>query len=355
MKIVVLAGGLSTERAVSLVTGTSVCRALRQNGHRAILVDLFLGLEEVPADMETLFDAPDGLCPDAKIEVTAPDLEAVRASRKDQSGRLFGPNVLELCSLADIVFLGLHGQDGEDGRVQATFDLLDIKYTGGGYLASGLAMDKSMTKRMMDSAGIPTAPWRDIPSYTEADVPALTAELEVPCAVKVVNGGSSIGVALPDTREELKTALEEVLQYGSRVVVEEKIAGRELTVPVLDQQYLSPIEIVPPEGMTFDYVAKYQSGAEAARELCPAPITEEEKQLLGEAALKLHRALGLSVYSRTDFILDKEGRAWCLEVNTFPGMTPNSLIPKAAAVAGISYGELCEKIVQLSLAEKNRR
>ena len=219
MKIVVLAGGLSTERAVSLVTGTSVCRALRQNGHRAILVDLFLGLEEVPADMETLFDAPDGLCPDAKIEVTAPDLEAVRASRKDQSGRLFGPNVLELCSLADIVFLGLHGQDGEDGRVQATFDLLDIKYTGGGYLASGLAMDKSMTKRMMDSAGIPTAPWRDIPSYTEADVPALTAELEVPCAVKVVNGGSSIGVALPDTKEELEVALREMLRYGSHIIV----------------------------------------------------------------------------------------------------------------------------------------
>ena len=158
MKIVVLAGGLSTERAVSLVTGTSVCRALRENGHQAILVDLFLGLEEVPADLETLFDAPDGLCPEAKIESVAPDLDAIRASRKDQSERRFGPNVLELCALADIVFLGLHGQDGEDGRVQATFDLLGIKYTGGGYLASGLAMDKAMTKRIMDTAGIPNAP-----------------------------------------------------------------------------------------------------------------------------------------------------------------------------------------------------
>ena len=175
MKIVVLAGGLSTERAVSLVTGSSVCRALRENGHRAILVDLFLGMETLPSDPETLFDSPDGLCPDAKIEVTAPDIEAVKRSRKDQSGRLFGPNVLELCSLADIVFLGLHGQDGEDGRVQAVFDLLGIRYTGGGYLASGLAMDKAMTKRMMDSAGIPTAPWRDIPSYTEADIPAYNA------------------------------------------------------------------------------------------------------------------------------------------------------------------------------------
>ena len=183
MKIVVLAGGLSPERAVSLVTGTSVCRALRENGHRAILVDLFLGLEEVPADLETLFDAPDGLCPEAKIEVVEPDLEAICASRKDKSDRRLGPNVLEVCALADIVFLGLHGQDGEDGRVQAAFDLLGIKYTGGGYRASGLAMDKSMTKRMMDSAGIPNAPWRDIPTYTEADIPALVEELEVPCAV----------------------------------------------------------------------------------------------------------------------------------------------------------------------------
>ena len=154
MKIVGLAGGLSTERMVSLVTGTSVCRALRENGHRAILVDLFLGLEETPENLETLFDAPDGLCPEAEIKVQAPDIDAVRRSRKDQSRRLFGPHVLELCGLADIVFLGLHGQDGEDGRVQATFDLLGVPYTGGGYLASGLAMDKAMTKRMMDSAGI---------------------------------------------------------------------------------------------------------------------------------------------------------------------------------------------------------
>ena len=351
MKIVVLAGGLSTEREVSLVTGTSVCRALRQNGHRAILVDLFLGLEEVPADLETLFDAPDGLCPDAKIEVTAPDLEAVRASRKDQSGRLFGPNVLELCALADIVFLGLHGQDGEDGRVQATFDLLDIKYTGGGYLASGLAMDKSMTKRMMDSAGIPTAPWRDIPSYTEADIPALTAELEVPCAVKVVNGGSSIGVALPDTKEELEAALREMLRYGSHIIVEKKIRGRELTVAVLGDRALPAVEIVPAV-KEFDYTAKYQTGG--AREICPAPITAEQQEEMGTLALKLHRTLGLEVYSRTDFLLDEEGHFWCLEVNSLPGMTSASLVPKEAAAAGLTYNELCEEIVQRSYRLKRR-
>lgn len=206
MKIVVLAGGLSTERAVSLVTGTSVCRALRENGHQAILVDLFLGLEEVPADLETLFEAPDGLCPDAKIEIQAPDLEAVRRSRKDQSARLFGPHVLDLCQLADIVFLGLHGQDGEDGRVQAALDLFGVPYTGGGYLASGMAMDKAVSKRLMDAAGIPTPKWRLL-RYGAEDVDRLAEELPMPCVIKTTTGGSSLGVFLPEDRTALREAL----------------------------------------------------------------------------------------------------------------------------------------------------
>ena len=205
----------------------------------------------------------------------------------------------------------------------------------------------------MESCGVLTPKWSEI-TYSEADIPRLRDSLPVPCAVKVVGGGSSIGVALPDTREELEAALRDILQYGNRVIVEEKIQGRELTQPVLGDSYLSTIEIVPPEGMTFDYVAKYQSGALAARELCPAPITEAEHRLVGEAALKLHRALGLSVYSRTDFILDREGRAWCLEVNNLPGMTPASLIPKAAAIEGLSYAQLCERIVELSLAQRKK-
>lgn len=351
MKIVVLAGGLSTERAVSLVTGTGVCRALRENGHRAILVDVFLGVEDVPAELETLFDAPDGLCGDARIGTAAPDLEAVRRSRKDQSRRLLGPNVLELCQAADIVFLGLHGQDGEDGRIQAAFDLLGIRYTGSGYLGSGMAMDKSITKMVMENAGIPTAPWRDIPSYTETDIPALAAELEVPCAVKVVNGGSSIGVALPDTKEELEQALCDLLRYGSHVIVEKKLYGRELTVGVLGDRYLPAVEITAQSG-NFDYEAKYQAGA--SREVCPAPITAEQQAEMGEYALKLHRALGLSVYSRTDFILDGEGRPWCLEVNTLPGLTAASLVPKEAAAVGMSYNELCEEIVRQSYDLKRR-
>ena len=348
MKIVVLGGGISTERHVSLVTGTSVCKALRERGHKAIFVDMFLGLENYHGKLEDAFDAPDGFCGKVAIETTAPDLDAVRASREDKSPSRLGKDVLAICALADCVFLGLHGADGEDGKIQAALDLLGVPYTGSDYRGSAMAMDKAVAKRIMDSNGIRTPAWREL-RYTEADIPRLCEELPVPCAIKVVNGGSSIGVQLPDTREELSSALRDVLRYGDRVVVEEKIYGREMTVPVLGERALCPIEIVPPEGSSFDYVAKYQSGSAAAAEICPAPIGEEETKLLQETALKFHRALGLAVYSRTDFILDGEGRAWCLEVNTLPGMTPASLIPKAAAVAGMSYGELCEKIVELSL------
>ena len=348
MKIVVLGGGISTERHVALVTGTSVCQALRERGHKAIFVDMFLGLEDYHGKLEDAFDAPDGFCGKVAIETTAPDLDAVRAARKDKSPSRLGKDVLAICALADCVFLGLHGADGEDGKIQAALDLLGVPYTGSDYLGSAMAMDKAVAKRIMDSNGIRTPAWREL-RYTEADIPRLCEELPVPCAIKVVNGGSSIGVQLPDSREELSSALRDVLRYGSRVIVEEKIHGREMTVPVLGESALCPIEIVPPEGSSFDYVAKYQSGSAAAAEICPAPIGEKETKLLQETALQFHRALGLSVYSRTDFILDSEGRAWCLEVNTLPGMTPASLIPKAAAVAGMSYGELCEKIVELSL------
>ena len=350
MKIVVLAGGISTERAVSLLTGTSICRALRENGHQAIFVDLFLGVEDYDGPLEALFDAQDGLCPAAKIEVTAPDLEAVRKSRKDQSPSRIGPNVLELCALADIVFIGLHGEDGEDGRIQAALDLLGVRYTGGGYLGSGLAMDKAYAKRMMELAGIPTPKW-EILDYTMEEVDALAQRLPMPCVIKSTVGGSSLGTYLPEDRQALRQALKEVLAFGGEVLMEERIFGRELTVPVLGEQALPVIEILPAE-KNFDYVAKYQTGG--AQELCPANLTEEEARMAGDLAVRLHKALGMKVYSRTDLLLDEEGRFWCLELNSLPGMTPASLIPKSAAAVGMSYNQLCEEIVQQSYHVKRR-
>ncbi len=350
MKIVVLAGGLSTERNVSLVTGTSVCRALRERGHQAILVDIFMGLEQVPQPVEALFEEPDGLCRDVKIDVTAPDLEAVRKSRPDQSSSLFGPHVLEICQKADVVFLGLHGKDGEDGRVQAAFDLLGIPYTGSGHLPSALAMNKEMTKRMMDALGVPTPAWQ-ILTYGPEEVDRLAQELPMPCVVKTIDGGSSLGVYLPENREELRAALLNVLHYGSRVLVEQRVYGKELAQGILGDRYL-PAVLTIPAGDRFDYEAKYQQGG--AQEICPAPISEEAQKLAGEVALKLHRGLGLEVYSRADIILDDQGQVWCLEVNSLPGMTAASLLPKEAAAVGMSYGELCEEIVQQSIRIQRR-
>lgn len=350
MKIVVLAGGISTEREVSLVSGTGICRALRDNGHRAILVDMFLGLEDVPADLETLFDAADGLCPAAAIQTQAPDLDAVRRSRRDRSPSHLGPRVLEICAASDVVFLGLHGEDGEDGRIQAALDLMGVPYTGAGHLASAIAMDKAVSKQIMDAVGIRTPKWRLL-AYGPEEVDRLAEELPMPCVVKTIGGGSSLGVYLPADRAALKHALLEVLRFGARVLVEERIFGRELTVAVLGDRWLPAVETVP-AGEAFDYAAKYQRGG--ALETCPADLTEEEMSAAGELALRAHRALGLEVYSRTDMILDREGRLWCLEVNSLPGMTPTSFVPQEAAAVGMSYARLCEEIVQLSLRVRRR-
>ena len=351
MKIVVLGGGISTERHVAQVTATSVCRALRRRGHQAIYVDLFLGMEDYDGPLEEAFLDPEGLCGNVAIETTEPDLDAVRKSRKYQSPGHLGKYVPEICALADCVFVGLHGKDGEDGKIQALLELIGVPYTGSGPLASAIAMDKAMAKRVLKPIGIRTPDWREI-YYEESDIPRLAEELPLPCAVKINDGGSSIGVELPETREELQRALKSVLKYGNHIVVEERIYGRELTVPVLDGRALNPIEVIPPEGTEFDYIAKYQSGKLAAQEICPAAITPEEDRLLRETAEAVQRGLGLQVYSRSDYILDKDGLVWFLEVNTLPGMTPNSLIPRSAKVDGMSYDELCEKIVMLSMKER---
>ena len=171
-------------------------------------------------------------------------------------------------------------------------------------------------------------------------------ELPLPCVVKTPGGGSSLGVYLPDTKEELKTALLDALRFDGQVLVEEKITGRDIFAGVLGDRALPAVEVIPAEGM-FDYAAKYQSGG--AQELCPANITPAQQEEIGGMALALHRLLGLSVYSRSDFILDGNGVPWCLEINSLPGLTQASLMPKEAAAVGIGYNELCEQIVELSL------
>ncbi len=341
MKIVVLAGGLSDERNVSLSSGCKVCAALRERGHQAALIDMYLGTDQPP---EALFSAP---IPEelTKIGRQAPDLAAVRAARTDGGENRFGPGVLEACRLAGVVFLGLHGACGEDGRVQAALDLLGIPYTGSGYLGSAIAMDKDLTKRLAAPLGVATPKW-ELVRYTAEEIPALTARLEVPCVVKPVASGSSIGVSVVHDRDALSAALTQCLDYGRVCVVEQYIAGREIQVGILEDRALPSIEIVPKEGF-YDYENKYQPGA--AEEFCPAPIPEEWEVRLGKAALTVFHALGLSVYSRADFIVTEDGTPWFLEINTLPGMTPTSLLPQEAAAVGIGYGELCERIINASL------
>lgn len=350
MKIVVLAGGLSPERNVSLSSGTMIAHALRRLGHQAALVDLYFGLEEHTGPVEEYFHLP---ISDRwkQVDPHAPDLEAIRAQRKDQSPNQFGPGVLALCQQADVVFLALHGACGEDGRVQAAFDLMGIPYTGSGYVGSALAMDKDLTKRLVAPLGVQTPQWRRV-NYTAKEVDSLTSTTRVPCVVKPVASGSSIGVSIAHTKKEFHAALLDGLAFGGACVLEQYVSGREIQVAVLEDRALPSIEIIPKEGF-YDYENKYQPGA--AEEVCPAPIPPAWEEQLGKAALTVYRALGLAVYARADFIVDEAGTPWFLEINTLPGMTPTSLVPQEAAAVGIDYEQLCQRIIDASLQARREQ
>jgi len=344
MDIVVLCGGLSPERNVSLSSGTKIASALMELGHRVVLCDMFFGLEDYAGELDGIFNDPPALG-GTRIEEAAPDLEAVRAARKLRSDSMFGDRVLELCGMADIVFMALHGRCGEDGRVQAAFDLLGIKYTGSGHLGSAIAMDKDLTKRVVAPLGVLTPEWKLYDCRT-LEPETVCAESSLPCVVKPVDSGSSIGVEIARTRQELLEALTRACAEGGAVVVERYIAGREIQIGLLDGRALPSIEIRPLQGF-YDYKNKYQPGA--AEEITPAPIPAEAEERLAKAALTVYKALGLAAYSRADFIYDDEGNFWFLEINTLPGMTPTSLVPQEAAVLGISYPELCQRIIDSSM------
>ena len=345
MKIVVLCGGLSMERNVSITGGTLVCKSLRELGHKAVLVDMFFGLEDMDADIETIFDKLPELG-EAKVDAQAPDLEKVIAQRKWQNPSKIGKGVLEICQAADVVYLALHGACGEDGRIQATLDLLGVPYTGSGYLGSALAMDKDLTKRLVAPLGVLTPEWRTV-SFTEEEIPAIAKDIKLPVVVKPVDSGSSIGVAIAENIEQLEEALRENTGLG-RVIIEQYVRGREIDVGVLDGKALPSIEIIPKQGF-YDYVNKYQAGATV--EICPTPIDPEIEKRLGETALTVHNGIGLRGYSRSDYIVTEEGEIYFLEINTLPGMTPTSLMPQEAAAAGVGYHALCQKIIDMALRD----
>ena len=342
MNIVVLAGGLSPERNVSLTSGSLIAAALRRRGHKVILADLYEGIS-ADNHSEKLFSEQTDVI--AKVSRDIPDLEAI-IEKNGGRRQPVGPNIIDICRMADVTFLALHGAMGENGQLQALLDIEGIKYTGSGYIGSLLAMDKDVAKKMLRYDGILTPDWIKYDAEAPISAEEIAEAIGFPCVVKPCSCGSSVGVSLVDNMSELLEAIELSRKYERFTLIEKRIIGRELSQGIVDGQVLPPVEIIPKSGF-YDYANKYQAGA--TEELCPAPLSEEDLKTVSEATAKGFDALRLEGYARIDYILDSEGRAWCLEANTLPGMTPTSLLPQEAAAVGIGYDELCEKLAMMAL------
>lgn len=300
--IAVLMGGPGSEREVSLASGHGVAKALRELGAT---------VTEVEVD-GTDFSLPDGI---------------------------------------DIAFNVIHGTFGEDGQLQRLLDERGIRYTGEGVRGSELAFDKIDSKRAFDAAGVPTAPYEVLGRGALPSLP-------LPYVLKAPREGSSVGVYIVMTAEEAESALREAARYEP-LLVEQFVAGAELTVGILGGEALPIIQIIPATGF-YDFATKYPflnpkgSGTGGAKHICPAPLDPDRARHIQQIALDAHRALGLETYSRVDFVLPESGEPVVLEINTIPGMTESSLLPEAAAAAGISYPELCARIIELSHARFDR-
>ena len=336
MKIAVLFGGASEERDVSIASAAQIIPALRGLGHEVIAIDTATGRLAYAAEQKLLASS---VAPEPPSET---DLARL------------GGSALALASEAadmrdvDVVFLALHGGAGEDGRVQAVLDLAGLAYTGSNHIASAAAMDKDLSKRLFRAADVPTADWLMAPA-TAAEV---ERSLGWPVVVKPNKQGSTVGLTVVRDIQLYPAAIELALHHDDEVMIERFVPGRELTVGILDGQALPVGEIIP-KGEIFDYESKYQKGG--AREIFPADLPAEAALELQRLAVRAHHALKLGAYSRIDFRLDPQGRFWCLEANSLPGMTSGSLLPQAARAAGISFPELCERICRAALARRGGR
>ena len=338
-------GGTSAERDVSLASGVRVAEALRSRGHEVISVDTAHGILAT-GDEQALLSGK-------VVKTIPPDTQSLARLNAQL------PATLRSLPKTDVVFLALHGGQGEDGTLQALLDLTSVPYTGSGHLASALAMDKDLSKHLFRAARVPTADWRMAPlsrlgtgdrglGDTGRDGFAREVEsaLRLPVIVKPSKQGSTVGLSIVREIGELWDAIDEAAQFDDEVMVEQFIPGRELTVGILGDEALPVGEIIPVHEI-YDYECKYTAGM--AREIFPADLTAEETRTIQDLARRAFRALKLRGYARIDFRMAPDGVFYCLEANTLPGMTALSLIPQAAAAAGISFPELCERIVQLAL------
>src|SRR5256884_2259211 len=330
MRVTVLTGGATAERAVAFAGAAQIVAALRQRGHAVAVVDTASG--------------PLTRTDEARLLTSAVGREPPPVPELDERERAFLSNGLAASpevTGADVLFLCLHAGRGEGGTLQAILDVIGVPYTGSGALASALAMDKDLSKRLCRAGGVPVPAWFMAPVAPE-DV---TTALGWPVIVKPSKMGSSVGMTLVKTAKGLDAAVELARRYDDEVMAEQFIPGREFTVGILGDVPLPVGEIIPKHEL-FDYECKYTPGM--SQEIFPAKIDARLARQLQELALTAHRALKLGGYSRVDFRATAEGDIFCLEANTLPGVTRTSLYPQAARAAGIEFPELCERICRLA-------
>lgn len=327
-KVALLVGGNSPEREVSKMSGKGVLQALKLLEYPTVIIDPAYGLNQ-PKEEDNFFLEKDY----AKIS-NRNSIDAINS---------------DLLNDIDIVFSALHGKWAEDGTIQSLLELRGLKYTGSKILASALAMDKEMSKVIFRQVGVQTPDWftvkyRNFEPNLIAD--QIKKEIGFPCIIKPNDQGSTVGLKFVKDEAEVEEGIVIAQQYSSKALVEKYIPGREITVAVLINEALPVLEIVPKSGL-YDYKSKYTSGM--SEYIVPAKIPEETAKKAQQQALKAFHSLGCEGYARVDFRLSNDNELYCLEVNTLPGMTPLSLVPKAAKAVGISFEELVKRIIQQAL------
>jgi len=334
LRIAVLLGGTSEERRVSLASGREVVAALRGRGHQVVPVDPAFGAIP-PAEEARYLEGAVGDEP--------PTLDELREMGKVA----LGAALAELPALrnSEVVWLALHGGDGENGRIQAMLDLAGIPYTGSGVVGSAIAFDKRVSKELLSHAGVPTPAW----TTRDAGVDEILRELGLPLVVKPANGGSTVGLTVVRDAESLSGAMHVAAEYDRDVLCEAFVEGRELTVTVIDGEALPVVEIIPGNEI-YDYESKYTPGK--SKYVVPADLPPAVTAEVCRLAVTSFYALRQESYSRVDFRLRDDQTAWCLEANSLPGMTATSLVPKAAAAAGIGFPELCERIALTAIRSR---
>ncbi len=326
MKIILLAGGSSPEREISLRSGKAIYKALLELGHTVTLVDPALGKDQ-PKNDEEFFN---------------PDINKGKISTQNYIDSF----QLDSFSNVDLVFIALHGKWGEDGTVQSILDLMNLKYTGSGVLSSSICIDKNLTKVIVKHFDVITPEWKVFSKNEKQNVKNFVKEIGLPVIFKPNDQGSTIGFSLVNNFEDLDPAFEEALKYSNQVLVEKYIKGRELTVSILGEKALPIIEVKPTHQL-YDYECKYTKGM--TQYICPAELNSKIAELVQEQAMIAFKACKCEVFGRVDFILDENNTPFFLEINTIPGMTDLSLVPMAAKAIGMNFNQLIKKIIELSL------